>query len=318
MAYRAIHMTEISSRTIAAKGQGDNDVRRKLRWMLSAASGISLIFLLCVPSYGKAKDLCWKGEGRAKKKVAHFQIVVTPLPDDSIANDSECQVEIIDPQNNVIFDVNDVSFSLVIAGRDVNGDGSPDLVLESYSGGVHCCWTYYFISLGIKPGLILKLENNRDIGFYKAKNGTVEMVTLDGAFDYFDEVCHACSPFPLVHLRLDGANSVDISVEYINEYDEIIRDSRKALTKEERQRLKALTEKPSDAEPVMEARYNALMIVFAYLYSGREEQAHQALQELWPRFDQERIWNLIIETRHNGILCYTRKNAACGRDAASE
>ena len=66
----------------------------------------------------------------------------------------------------------------------------------------------------------------------------------------------------------------------------------------------------------MEARYNALMIVFAYLYSGREKQAHQALQDLWPPFDQERIWNLILETRHNGILCYARKDAVCGPDVA--
>src|SRR5713226_3779672 len=316
MAYRAIHMTEISSRTIAAKGQGDNDVRRKLRWMLSAASGISLIFLLCVPSYGKAKDLCWKGEGRAKKKVAHFQIVVTPLPDNSIANDSECQVEIIDPQNNVIFDVNDTSFSIAFTGRDVNG--APHLVLESYSGGAHCCWTYYIISLGSKPGMLLKLENNRDVSFYKNKNGRIDLATLDGAFDYFDEVCHACSPFPLVYLRLDGSNLIDISPEYIQEYDEIIRDSQRGLTAEQRQRLKTLKEKPSDDEPVERARYHALTIVLAYLYSGREKQAHQALQELWPPFDQERIWNSILETRRNGILCYTRKGAVCGLDVADQ
>lgn len=144
------------------------------------------------------------------------------------------------------------------------------------------------------------------------------MEIQDGAFDYFDEVCHACSPFPLVYLRLDGSNLVDISHEYASNYDEIIRHSQKALTGEDRRRLKALTEKPSDAEPVREARYNALTIVFAYLYSGREERAHQALQEFWPRFDQERIWNLITETRRNGILCYTRKNAACGPDAATK
>ncbi len=60
------------------------------------------------------------------------------------------------------------------------------------------------------------------------------------------------------------------------------------------------------------------MIVLAYLYSGREAQARQALQELWPPFDQERIWNLILETRHNGILRYTRNGAVCGPDAADQ
>jgi hypothetical protein len=72
------------------------------------------------------------------------------------------------------------------------------------------------------------------------------------------------------------------------------------------------------AEPVRDARYNALMIVFAYLYSGREEQAHQTLRDLWPPFDQERIWNLILEARRNGILCYTHKGAVCGLDVADQ
>jgi hypothetical protein len=167
------------------------------------------------------------------------------------------------------------------------------------------------------PGLLLKFENNRDASFFwDKKPGQTYMEIQDGAFDYFDEVCHACSPFPLVYLRVDGSSLVDISRKFASNYDEIIRVSQKALTGEGRRRLRALAEKPSDAEPVREARYNALMIVFAYLYSGREEQAHQALQELWPRFDQERIWNLILETRHNGILCYTLKDAACGPVAA--
>jgi hypothetical protein len=269
------------------------------------------------PSFARPKTLCSGGEGKAHKKVAGFQIVVTPFPDKKIPSYSECQVEVIDPDNNVIFDVSDWSFSIVLAGRAVNGDGIPDLVLEAYSGGAHCCWTYYIISLGPKPGLILKLQNNRDIVFYYDKHGRIELGTQDGAFDYFDEVCHACSPFPLVYLRLDGSSLVDISSEYASDYDEIISDNQKALTAEERQRLKAWTEKPSDAEPVREAVYRALMIVLAYLYSGREPQARQALQDLWPPFDQERIWNLILETRHDGILCYTRKDAACGPDAAS-
>jgi hypothetical protein len=291
----------------------------RARWALTA-SLVSLFALTAAagPAYARSKTLCSGGEGKAHKKVAGFQVVVTPFPDEKIPSNSECQVEVIGPDNNVIFDVNEWSFSIVIAGRDVNGDGNPDLVLEAYSGGAHCCWTYYIISLGPKPGLILKLENNRDIGFYYDKHGRIELGTQDGAFDYFDEVCHACSPFPLVYLRLDGSNLVDISHEYARNYDEIIRHSQKALTGENRRRLKALTEKPSDAEPVREARYNALMIVFAYLYSGREAQARQALHDLWPAFDQERIWNLILERRHDGILCYTRKDAACGPDTATE
>jgi len=141
------------------------------------------------------------------------------------------------------------------------------------------------------------------------------MGTLDGVFDYFDGLCHACTPFPDVYLRLDGTNLIDISPEFVAHYDEIIAENRKTLTAEERQRLRVLSEKPSDAVPVRETVQKVLMIVLAYLYSGREAQARQALQDVWPPFDQERIWNSILETRRSGILSDTRKDPACGPNA---
>ncbi|SRR5712691_4514869 len=284
---------------------------------------LSILFCLLlasgIPAYAANRSECRQGRGSVLRKIRGFEIRISPYPDKEDPLEDECEAEIYDRRGDVIFSEHDWGFSIVLAGVDVNGDGIPDVVLEAFSGGTHCCWTYYFLSLGPRPGLLLKFDNNRDASFFWYKKpGQIYMEIQDGAFDYFDEVCHACSPFPLVYLRLDGSNLVDISREYAGNYDEIIRVSQKALTGGARRRLKALTEKPSDAEPVRKARYNALMIVFAYLYSGREEQAHQALQELWPRFDQERIWNLIIQTRHNGILCYTRKDAACGPDTANQ
>jgi len=42
---------------------------------------------------------------------------------------------------------------------------------------------------------------------------------------------------------------------------------------------------------------------------GRESEARAALREMWPAFDQERIWNLILQTRRSGVLRYTRPRA---------
>jgi len=94
--------------------------------------------------------------------------------------------------------------------------------------------------------------------------------------------------------------------------------NQKALTARGLRHLRTLKGNPSDDEGARKTIYRALSIAFAYLYSGRDIQAHQALQKMWPPFDQERVWNLILETRHNGILCYTRKDASCGLDAADE
>ena len=224
-----------------------------------------------------------------------------------------------DPRGDVIFSEHDGAFSIELVGDDVNGDGIPDVVLQAYSGGAHCCWTYYVISLGSKPGLIKKFENNRDAAFFWNKeNRRIEIATRDGNFDYFDGLCHACTPFPVVYLRLDGSDLADISPSSVDDYDDIISQNQKGLTARGLRHLRTLKGNPSDDEGARKTIYRALSIVFAYLYSGRDTQAHQVLQKMWPPFDQERIWNLILETRHDGILCYTRKDAACGLDAANE
>src|SRR5262249_50747578 len=165
-----------------------------------------------------------------------------------------------------------------------------------------------------------KFENNRDATFLDdEKTGRVYLAIEDGAFDYFDEVCHACSPFPVAYLRIDRDTLVDISSEHRDEYDFIVRDAQKDLSADQRRQFKELKERPSDRDDALtKTRYRVLTVVFAYLYSGREEQAHQALREVWPPFDQERIWAAIIEQRRNGILCYTRKDAVCGADSVAE
>jgi hypothetical protein len=62
---------------------------------------------------------------------------------------------------------------LAATGTDVNRDGTPDAIVEGYSGGAHCCWTYWFVSLGTKPEtylnsrtsatLRLRIKDTRDI-----------------------------------------------------------------------------------------------------------------------------------------------------------
>jgi hypothetical protein len=43
-------------------------------------------------------------------------------------------------------------------------------------------------------------------------------------------------------------------------------------------------------------------VVLNYLYSGREDQAWQALDEMWPPADESRVRSLILERRKRGLL----------------
>ncbi len=276
------------------------------------------LFLLSAGSHARplhGRDECSQGRGRVARTIRTVKVLITPGVDKDAMDEPVCHLVVRDLSGNIILSETDSSFEVLLDNKDVNGDGIPDLVLVGYSGGSHCCWTYYFVLLGPKPAVISKLQNQRDATFLSDdKTGRFYLAIEDGAFDYFDEVCHACSPLPVACLRLDGTDWTDVGAQYVRDYDEIIETSAKALTPDERRRLKTTNQKPSDAESVMDARYKALTIVFAYLYSGREEKAHQALGDLWPTFDQERIWNLILETRHKGILCHTRKDNSCPVD----
>jgi len=268
-----------------------------------------LIFMFTLPAVAKVTRDCPANPGeKTIKNVQGGQLEFETQKNDDYQFGQSCHVTVRDSAQNVVFSEEDADFSLAMAAGDVNGDGVPDLVLESYSGGAHCCWIYYVFSLGETPHLIKKFQNERGAGFIRNKvNGQVDIVTQDGVFDYFDGQCHACTTFPTVYLRLEGDQLVDCGADHTHDYDEVIANSRKALSAEERQRFRSVHTNPYDADDdMLTITKKILSIVFAYLYSGREAQAHRALEELWPSSDQQRLWKLILETRKKGILSQTR------------
>lgn len=90
--------------------------------------------------------------------------------------------------------------------QDLNGDGIPDLVISTHSGGAHCCRTYYFISLGQEPRLIGTLEGLHGTGMRIPPSGepgagSLQIDQPDWTFAYWHE-CFAGSPAPDVVLEL--------------------------------------------------------------------------------------------------------------------
>jgi len=55
-----------------------------------------------------------------------------------------------------------------------------------------------------------------------------------------------------------------------------------------------------------QAASSVVKIAVTYLYSGRALEAHAIIRQMWPAFDQQRIWKLILKTRRKDILRYTR------------
>ncbi len=193
-----------------------------------------------------------------------------------------------------------------ISGSDMNGDGIPDLVLSGYSGGLHCCYVYEIVSLGPHPKVIHTFQNPVPIKFEKQPDGTALIRAVDGVFDYFI-VPHSDTVMPQLLLKLDGDNLVDVSAKYPELYDREIEQERSQLTREDLAKLKAANFHDKLYTDQVPTVHKVLTIVLDYVYSGREDQAWQTLQELWPNDDVSRVKSLINERRHRGILA----NLAC-------
>jgi hypothetical protein len=73
-----------------------------------------------------------------------------------------------------------------IVDRDITGDGTPDLVLRSWSGGAHCCHVLHVVSLGPKPCLLDTLGADH-VGYLTDfdGDGVLEFVNHDGAWHHF-------------------------------------------------------------------------------------------------------------------------------------
>jgi hypothetical protein len=267
----------------------------------------ALLFLLILAGpfvRAQQKDQCVSGNSTIKKEIHGFSVLVSPYHDPSLPPAyQECRALVRDLQKRVVLSVHEPALAVIMAGQDVNGDGMPDVVLEGYSGGMHGTRTYYLISLGTKPGLILKFQTDAvPAHFVQTRNsGAMEIHTWDGEFFMFDGMAAAFSPYPDVYLQIHGARLTDASARHRPDYEKAIRKERANLRPEALVRFRAIDESWQKAGEE-ELASAVVRITLLYLYSGREAQARQTIQRMWPAWDQERIWETILKTRNQGIL----------------
>src|SRR5712692_1013180 len=221
------------------------------------------------------------------------------------AEEIGCQAVVLSLKGESIFTDQEWDISLHAKDIDIDGDGRADLILRGYSGGAHCCWTYWIVTPSKRPALRKKIENQRHVDFEDLnRNGTITWIAEDGSFDYFDGLCHACTPFTELYLKMEGDRIIDISPQYLSHYDDEIKAARFKLIHEHLEDFIAARNEQQISRVAENVKPLVLTVVLAYLYSGREQQAWKALDEMWPRFDRPRIRRLIVETRSKGLLRY--------------
>jgi|GEM_PF-1850199 len=96
----------------------------------------------------------------------------------------------------------------IIAGvtaRDVTGDGQPNLVIMEYSGGAHCCETYFIYALTPDGSAhLITTIDARDGGSFidLDGDGIDEFETHDWSLAY-ELTCFACLDYPRIVLRFE-------------------------------------------------------------------------------------------------------------------
>ena len=222
-----------------------------------------------------------------------------------------CRATIFSPSGDKILNAEDFSIQVnKVTGSDINGDSKSDIVLEGWSGGAHCCFTYWIVPLGSDPPTALEIRNKEELSFEDMDgDGRMEIETADGAFNHFDHLSYGFSPFPPVFLRMETSSLRDISKHFRSKYAERIGLFRSRLTAKQLAAFRRAD--PSKASLThVEEKKAVLEIVLAHLYSGNQSAAWKALDEMWPPSDRKRIKELILETRKCGILNYVYKTCS--------
>jgi hypothetical protein len=196
-------------------------------------------------------------------------------------------------------------------GADL-GDGVPVAAFQIKKLDTDCCMEYAIYSLE-KPPRLLRTVTGGD--FFSASDidldGRVEIWTNDaGAVNGFEKLALSeLDSAPIVVFRFAHGQLLDVSAEFQSYFDGEIARIRAGIHPQDLEDFKGsdgkVTVLPSiSAERLHHLRMvkiKVLEIVWAYLYSGRDQDAWRSLAEMWPGADIDRIRAALVNARARGI-----------------
>jgi len=170
--------------------------------------------------------------------------------------------------------------------------------------------SYVIYSLDKNPRLLATITGG---DLYRASDADfdkrVAIWTTDAAaVNGFDDLTYADLDAPTIVLRYEHGRLMDVSAEYQAQYDRQIAQMRAQLDAQALSDFRksdgrlALGSVPgADLVRLRKTKAKVLGIVWAYLYSGRDQQAWAELSELWPAADADRAKAAILSCRAKGI-----------------
>jgi hypothetical protein len=284
-----------------------------------AIAAASLLFSLIAPNacFAQARpDIC-NAEGGSFEDTFRTGVSahVAPARNDEGFATRRCEAGLSWDNQNLVIAASAAEIDVDLLGADL-GLGAPVVAFEVLESETDCCLTYQIYSLAKPPKLLRTIRGGER--FYAGDtdlDGRVEIWTDDAAIaEGFDGLpAHVFDLAPMIVLRFESGRLLDVSSEFTPAFDEQIALLRSAVApgdlldfKNSDGRLVA----PAAAAPLDDlhirdrlryAKAHVLMIVWSYLYSGREDEAWKALAAMWPDADFDRIRAAIMDARARGM-----------------
>jgi len=195
-------------------------------------------------------------------------------------------------------------------GVDI-GLGMPVVAIQVKKSRSECCMEYRIYSLHDPPVILRSIAGG---AYFSAADtdldGRIEIWTDDAAsVDGFENFRLRDLGFaPPVVLRFTHGKLLDASSEFLSYFDQKIADERAKLNPQDLADFKssdgklAITVSADRLIRLRSAKISVLEIVWAYLYSGREQDAWRSLAEMWPPADIDRIRGALLNARSHGII----------------
>ena len=162
---------------------------------------------------------CWsmKADNRAWKKKLWdgYEVSLGPTPQAADNPDQACTGAIYNRAGRVVFRTTGfgVIFDDKETGQDFDGDGKPEVVFKTDTGGGnHCCWAYNVISLSPTPHKLFDIDEPGAVQFEKDRQG--HMVIWQRNAGPYGFTAMADAPFAEKVFTVQASKLVDATPEF--------------------------------------------------------------------------------------------------------
>jgi hypothetical protein len=228
-----------------------------------------------------------------ERLVKGYAIRIWRNPDDQLGFES---ILLIEANSQAPIRVDMFSALHDLTGSDLNADSYPDLVVETYSGGAHCCFgTQVFSLRPDAPALILQKPESNAGGYFEnlGTDNAFEFVTYDDSFAY--QYCpYAAGVLVKVVMAYDAGQDryLPASPRFPEQYAEEI------ATNEERAQYAPGELGEWDGSNICAV----LPLALDYLYMGQPEQAQTEFASRYSGNDTDVKWAEILQVVQSSVL----------------